>query len=180
MNENIYLESLNYKIQSAAYHKQMSTRALSEDISFSDPLLAAGAEFIAMMGTLHSSLDVLAQWINLKYEIGIKEKDVSFKGIIHSVNDSNIRETLEALKENTTYLDDFCNYIKHRNIVKVRSINYFISPWQPCVTYDIEEFIRNGRTHPPQDLNYQLSFQYDLIVRNLTDITGVKIDDPDC
>lgn len=171
-----YLEALSYKIQSANYHRIMAEKAIAEEKTNSKHLLAAGAEFIAMMSALHSCLDVLSQWINVKYHLNLKEHSVSFSKIISIVKDDDIKQDLFELKKTAIYLDDFCNYNKHRNIVKVQKVYYFVSPYQPTEIYDIDAFERNGREYPPQTLDYQLHFQYYLILSQLNYITRVNLE----
>jgi hypothetical protein len=179
---NTYLGSIDFKIKSANYHLISALDALNGETKHPDILLAAGAEFIAMMSALHSCLDVLAQWINVEYKLNLKEYAVSFVRVIELLNNVEIKQKLEEFKEAATYLDDFCNYNKHRNIVKVKQVYYFVSMYQPSVEYDIEEFKRSGREYPPETLKYQLHYQYELVLNHLKIITGYRfpLRNPDC
>lgn len=179
---NTYLESIDFKIRSANYHLRYALDALKGETKHPDILLAAGAEFIAMMSALHSCLDLLAQWINVEYNLNLKEHDVNFDRVIKFINNLEVQQKLSDFKEAATYLDDFCNYNKHRNIVKVKEVWHFVSMFQPSVAYDIEEFKRNGREHPPQTLKQQLHDQYILVLNHLESITGYKfpLRNPDC
>lgn len=177
---NTYLESIDFKVRSANYHLIYALDALNSETKHPDILLAAGAEFIAMMSALHSCMDVLAQWINIEYNLNFREHDISFDRVINKINNQEIKQKLLEFKEEATYLDDFCNYNKHRNIVKVKQV--WLSMYQPSVTYDIDEFKRNGREYQPQTLKYQLHYQYGLVVDHLKNITGYKfpLRNPDC
>jgi hypothetical protein len=171
---NTYLSSIDFKIRSANYHLIKTLEALDGETKHPDILLAAGAEFIAMMSALHSCLDVLAQWINVEYRLNFKEHDVTFDRIVNKTNDLEIHQKLLDCQNETTYLDDFCNYNKHRNIVKVKRVWNFVTAYHPSVAYDIEEFKRKGRVHPPQTLKYQLHYQYGLVLNHLKVLTEYR------
>jgi hypothetical protein len=179
---NIYLDSIDYKIRSANYHLIYALDALKGETKHPDILLASGAEFIAMMSALHSCMDVLAQWINIEYNLNIDVSEVSFSKVIFQIKDNKMKQKLLEFKKAATYLDDFCNYNKHRNIVKVKQVSYFISMYQPSVEYDIEEFKRNGRKYKPETLKYQLHHQYGLVLDHLKIITGYRfpLRNPEC
>lgn len=179
---NTYLESIDFKIRSANYHLIKTTDALNRETNHPDFLLAAGAEFIAMMSALHSCMDVLAQWINIEYKVDLKEYDVSFDRVVGKINDQEMKQKLLDFQKDTTYLDDFCNYNKHRNIVKVKQVWFFVSVFQPGETFDIDEFKRNGRVYLPQTLKYQLHHQYGIVLDHLKIITGYRfpLRNPDC
>ena len=174
-DKNEYLKSLSLKVASANYHRYMTLKGLNDTKTFPDPELAAGSEFTAMMLALHSCLDVLAQWINLEYNVGLREDRVSFNKVINNIKNETIKTHLTELKKTTTYLDDFCNYNKHRNIVQVKQYSYFVSQFQPFQSFDIDQFERNGTSYPPQTLDYQVNYQYHLVTNQLNFITGIDL-----
>ena len=173
--KNGYLKSLSLKVASANYHRYMTVKGLNDTKIYPDPKLAAGSEFTAMMLTLHSCLDILAQWINLEYNVGLKESEASLYKVIKKIKNETVKNQLIELKEITTYLDDFCNYNKHRNIVQVKEYSYFVSQFQPYQSFDIDQFERNGNSHPPQTLDYQENYQYYLVTNQLNFITGIDL-----
>jgi hypothetical protein len=118
----------------------------------------------------------------LKYDLNLKEYDVSFDKVTRKINDQEMKQKLLECKKETVYLDDFCNYNKHRNIVKVKQVWHFVSMYQPSFAYDVDEFKRNGREYPPQILEYQLHYQYNLVINMLKNITGYRfpLRNPDC
>ncbi|MFP7225675.1 Cthe_2314 family HEPN domain-containing protein [Priestia filamentosa] len=177
MNENPRLkeftDSLIFKLQSAKFHQKAASDRFK--IENEDPLLVKGAEFIAMMSTLHSCLDVFGQWLNEKYSLNLSTKKLYFNTVVNHVKDRELKNRLKEFSEKTTYLADFCNTVKHRNIVKISAVYYFMSPIQPGVIYDIESFEKDNRKHGPQSLPKQLNYQYDLVSKEIIDITGIDI-----
>lgn len=168
-------EAICHKIRSAHYHKVMSERSYFNGVTGYDEYAVSGFEFTAMMTTLHSILDLLAQWVNIKQDLNLGVSRLSFKNIIGKVNNKNLKDKMVLLKEDTIYLDDFCNYTKHRNIVKVSYAWYFVSPFQPAVAEDIEPFERGGRKHPSQSLYRQRNQQFNTVYQASMDITGLHI-----
>ncbi|MBU9711053.1 Cthe_2314 family HEPN domain-containing protein [Evansella tamaricis] len=168
-------DALRFKVRAAHYHKIMSERAGMNNITNYEEFNVSAMEFTAMMSTLHSILDIIAQWINQKYELKIPNYDVSFKKIINDVDDYALKMKIVKLKEDSVYLDDFCNYIKHRNIVRVNHQWYFVSPFQPAVLQTIESFKKSKIKHPEENLYLQRDKQFELIYSAVIEITGLHI-----
>lgn len=176
MNELHNLEeAIKYKIRSAHHHKIASEKSYTNTTSNYDKLFISGVEFTAMMTTLHSSLDILAQWLNLKYKLNYKSSKVTFNKIIEKITDLKVQNELVKLKNTATYLNDFCNYIKHRNIVKVAQVSYFLSPAQPASFHDIESFKKNKHSYPSKKLSVEREKQFNNIYYALTTITDIHI-----
>lgn len=153
----------------------MSRNIYRNNLSSYDDLFASGIEFTAMMTTLHSTLDILAQWLNVKYNLKHNESKVTFKQVKNRITDVKLKNKLNKLLEDCLYIDDFCNYIKHRNIVKVSRVFYFVSPTQPAVFHDIEPFKRNGRMHNSKRLISERKKQFTIMFSSIKDITGINI-----
>ena len=166
-----YKDSLVFKFKSAKYHQASCRNALKNiDDYYKEDTIAIESEFIAMMLTLHSSLDVFAQYLNKIYLLDIPEYKVSFKGIIKKIEDDKIKALLSTLNEGTIYLDVFCNVIKHRNIVRTSFYEAFLSSNFPAHFMDIDSFCRNSRNHPEESIEYQLELQYKTIINSIENI----------
>lgn len=163
-----YKDSLLFKFKSAAYHKDTCREAMKKLEGYSqDDTLAVESEFIAMMMTLHSCLDVFAQYLNVIYKINLSESKVSYKIIIGKIKDNKIKSALFALRNEASYLDDFCNVIKHRNIVRMSFHVAFLSPTFPAHYMDIDSFSRGGRNHSQESIEWQLELQYKTIIEGI-------------
>lgn len=172
-NPNIYLESLNFKLESAKYHHDSVIKSLNNEpytlyllgSKKEEAILAASSEFIAMMLSLHSCLDVLAQWINSK-SIGMNESDVTFKKITSRTSDPVLRDKLNRLHSSSNYLIDFCNIIKHRHIIK-----FYKEESMATMAYleylRIDEFTRNNKEYESYPLIDLMSQIYNTITNQI-------------
>jgi len=166
-----YKDSLFFKFKSAEYHKNCCQDALTrlhlQSHSEKDSI-AAESEFIAMMLTLHSCLDVFAQYLN-RYFLNdyLPESKVTFYKVIEKVKDEEIKPFLLSLKDDTQYLIDFSNVIKHRNIVRISYYSAFLSPNFPTEFMDIDSFIKDEREYDFENVEFQLKFQYETVINQI-------------
>ncbi|RFU70339.1 hypothetical protein D0469_06990 [Peribacillus saganii] len=125
MNPNIYLDSLQFKLKSAAFHHMQTLKSI-KDFNEEEQLIAVSSEFTAMMLTFQSSLDIIAQWVNAKLLNSTIKKRVYFDEIFkYHIPDEELNVLLLEMKQNelTKYLRAFCNVTKHRNIIGVLEQN---------------------------------------------------------
>lgn len=125
MNNLIYLESLEFKLKSAEYHFSQTISAIhnNEFKNETEHLVAVSSEFTAMMLVLQSSLDILAQWVNAKLKLSHNSKYLDFNKLLKSkvILNQELENMLINFESNniTKYLRDYCNTVKHRNIIKI-------------------------------------------------------------
>jgi len=125
---NVFLRSLNWKLKIAKYHYDKALAAqgsdpfalylLGDKAVVDVALIECDAEFTGMMLTLHSCLEMLAQWIN-SLTLHRPIDKVTFKSITEALASSSIGDYLLTLRNSTIYLSDFVNTTKHRRLVCV-------------------------------------------------------------
>lgn len=154
---NTYIESIQFKLKSAAYHHHKCLQAMNEPIKFEteeEQLVAVASEFTAMMLTYHSILDILAQFINEKRQLELNKNRLYLSSInIESEKISDLKDRLMDLKEKTKYLSDFCNTNKHRNLVRISEKYVFISINLPVKEFFVDSFTRNNIVYTSQGLH---------------------------
>ncbi len=150
-----YEKDVLFKLQCAEYHYNNCLGAtVSVDFnSLNEKLIAVSSEFTAMMLTYQSSLDILAQLINEKRNLGLKENRLYFSDVYTVISNpdkvlSDIAEDIVQIHNNSIYLRAYCNTSKHRNLIYI-SNNRLLYKQEHSVEYlTIDSFFRNSTEYP--------------------------------
>ncbi len=174
-----YLSSLKSKLDFARYHYETAWASvinepwalyLLEDKK-DQACLACSAEFTAMMLTLHSSLDILAQYINSKTLLCPEDK-MSFKRLLNQLDQLDnplLRSKLRQLEETTIYMNDFVNTTKHRNIIDIcEEQNIATGVYMEYLI--IKNFNRNGHIHREKGLFDLMKDTFVSVTEQINDI----------
>ncbi len=117
---HVYRESIDFKLKSAAYHYDNLIKVIGNKQDKDREIIAISSEFTAMMLVYQSTLDVLAQLINDSRKLNLNRNRLYFSTIIrklHSIPD--LRDDILKLKQMSIYINDYCNTVKHRNLISV-------------------------------------------------------------
>jgi hypothetical protein len=148
---NTYLKSLEFKLKSVEYHKEKCQEALDKPVLFNTDesrLVAISSEFTAMMLVFQSCVDIVGQYINDRRGLGMSHYSLYFSTIMQSNTFSTsprlegIRAAMIDLHNESRYIFDYCNTIKHRNLIYLSDEWFFISPYMPVQYFYVDSFKR--------------------------------------
>jgi hypothetical protein len=171
-----YLESIEFKLKCANYHKEKCFEALDKPILFDTDesrLIAVSAEFTSMMLVFQSTIDILAQFINQKRNLGLSRDQLYFSSIMYfdffntSSKLEGIKEQLSTLHSDSRYLFKYCNTIKHRDLIYISDEWFFVSNYQTVQYFFVDSFSRYSK----KELNELL---FDTFNKITTDIKNLK------
>lgn len=161
-----YLSSIETKLNYAKFHHDQALFLLDKNNH-----LGAEAEFTAMMATLHTCLDMLAQIINANTNKN-KGKIYFTEKLIQTIPYPDLREKCMTLKKSTIYLSSFVNVSKHRNLIKC--IHLYSLVTLPSYNYKtiVESFSYNDNTkpYPETDILEVINREYEPFIKKMREI----------
>lgn len=167
MLEN-YIESIETKLKYAECHyNQVSDYENNRNDNW---FLFCSAEFVAMMQSLHTCFDILAQWVSKKYHLGLSEDRVYFSKVKSILEEMDLKEKIEQLDNDGAYLNAFVNYTKHRNIIRIKSFHTLTLMGIFPEIIVIDNFNYNGQNYDGINLFSCLKQTYETITADLNDI----------
>jgi|SRR5579875_620892 len=163
---SIYLNSLEFKLKSAEYHKEKCLEALNKLILFETDesrLVAISSEFTAMMLVFQSCVDIVGQYINSKRRLGMSPNTLYFSNIKDSTSTrlDDLQTAINELHKESRYVFSYCNTIKHRNLIHLSDQWIFVSPFLPVQCFYVDSF----KKYPKQEL-------WDLLNRTFKNMTN--------
>jgi hypothetical protein len=168
-------DSLDFKLKIAQYHRDKCFEAVDRPRLFDSNesrLIAVSAEFTAMMLTFQSSIDIVGQLINDKRNLDFSKDRMYFSWIMErDFFDSTdklegLKELLLKLNHEKKYIFDYCNTIKHQNLIYLQEESSFVSMYQSVQYYCIKSF----RHHKEKIINDILFGSYNTLQENITKI----------
>lgn len=170
-----FIESLDFKLKLAQYHRDKCFEAVDQPTLFDSDesrLIAVSAEFTAMMLTFQSTIDILGQLINDKRKLGFSKDKMYFSWIMNrDFFDSTdklegLKELLLKLNPERKYIFDYCNTIKHQNLIYLQEESSFVSMYQSVQYFCIESF----RRHKEKIINDILFGSHNTLQEDITKI----------
>lgn len=155
MNHN-FKQAIDFKLQSASYHYDNLINVMENFQDDIDKIVAISSEFTAYMLVYQSTFDVLAQLININRNLNLNPDRLCFSTIIkHSSKITDLQSELVALKKYNHYINDYCNTVKHRNLISVKETQVQQTAMIGVgvhmgtqIYYHIDSFVKNNRKHP--------------------------------
>ncbi|WNF35253.1 hypothetical protein RJD24_12335 [Bacillaceae bacterium IKA-2] len=176
-NKINYLESLQFKLKSAEYHNKKGKESLHKYGLFEkeeDGMVALSSELTAMMLTLHSLLDILAQYINEKREMGLPSEKLYFTWLFNNQDKIiDLLPLLNKLREQSEYITDYCNYSKHQNLIALSDYWTFLTTCQPTKYHIITPFKKGTREHTAKHVTELIYKDYESFTSVLEDLIEI-------